>query len=73
MDDGFASISDDENSKVFLTLDDVEYIDIDNDGIMEIIIKLPQYESEGISELSVVKYNRGKLEGKTVVKASVRP
>ena len=71
--DGFASVNDDENSKVFLSLDNVEYIDIDNDGIMEIITELPQYESEGSSELSVVKYNKGKIEGKTDVKANVRP
>ena len=73
LEDGFASINDDENSKVFLSLDNVEYIDIDNDGIMEIISELPQYESDGASELSIVKYNKGKIEGKTDVTANVRP
>ena len=73
LDDGFAASERLEQSKVFLSLDDVEYLDIDNDGIMEIITELPQYESEGPSELSVVKYNKGNLEGKTDIKANVRP
>jgi len=57
--------------KTFLTLDDVEYIDIDNDGKMEILIYIPAYESG--PQVSVIKYNNGKIEGDTNYKASVEP
>ena len=44
----------------FLTLDDVEYIDLENDGETEIIIDLPTYEGE---KISLVKYFDNKIEG----------
>ncbi len=43
-----------------ITLDNVEYFDIDNDGIMEIIIDIPTHEG---TKISVLKYNKGVLEG----------
>lgn len=43
-----------------ITLDNVEYFDIDNDGIMEIIIDIPTHEG---TKISVLKYNNGVLEG----------
>lgn len=75
LEDGFAEQGQGkhEATKVFLSLDRVEYLDIDNDGIMEIIIDIPMYEGDGLSDLSIVKYNNGELEGETNIKASVRP
>ena len=68
LENGFWANIKEENQKVFLSLDNVEYIDIDNDGIMEIIIQVPTYE---IMEISIVKYSNNKIEGKTNVKASL--
>lgn len=51
-----------EENKIFLDLEDLIYADIDNDGIMEIIIELPSYEGFNVS---VVKYNKGNIEGET--------
>ena len=45
-----------------------DYIDLDNDGIMEILIKVPQYEG---SQLSILKYNKGKIDGKTNLEVNV--
>lgn len=59
-----------ENYKVFVTLDDIEYIDIDNDGIMEIIVDIPVYEGY---EISILKYNNGTIEGTTDIEATVLP
>lgn len=75
LEDGFAEQGQGkhEESKVFLSLDMVDYIDIDNDGIMEIIIDIPKYEGDGLSDLSIIKYNKGNLEGETNIKANVRP
>ena len=70
LENGFWGNIKEEDRKIFLSLDDVDYIDIDNDEIMEIIIKVPTYEG---TQISVVKYNEGKIEGETDVKASVVP
>ncbi|MBP3596078.1 MAG: hypothetical protein J6J60_01570 [Clostridia bacterium] len=58
--DGFWGNVKEEGKKVFVTLDDVEYIDLDNDEEMEIIIDLPTYDG---TTLSVLKYSNNKLEG----------
>ncbi len=68
--DGFTTEEKDENNKVFLSLNDIMYIDIDEDNIMEIIIKIPTYEEE---EISILKYNNGKIEGDINIEAKVRP
>lgn len=68
--DGFWSGTKKEENKVFLSLDDVDYIDIDRDGIMEILIKVPMYEG---TKVSVVKYNQGEIEGDIELQASVNP
>ena len=65
---GFWGDIKEESSKVFLSLKDVDYIDLDNDGIMEILIKIPQYEG---SKLSILKYNKGKIDGKTNLEVNV--
>lgn len=68
LDNGFWGNIKEEDRKVFITMDNLEYIDIDNDGNMEVIIDVPTYE--GII-VSVLKYKDGKLEGETNIKASV--
>lgn len=70
LENGFWGNVREENYKIFLSLDDVEYIDIDNDGIMEIIIDVPTYEGQ---EISILKYNKGNLKGEINYKASVLP
>lgn len=70
LEEGFWSGRKKENNKIFLKTSDVEYLDIDKDGIMEIVINIPQYEGTSIS---IVKYNNGKIDGETGIKASVLP
>ncbi len=50
-----------------ITLDNVEYFDIDNDGTMEIIVDVPTYE--GV-KISIVKYSNGVFEGEKDIKAN---
>lgn len=70
LDDGFWGDIKDEDKKVFLSLNDVDYIDIDNDGILEILIKVPSYDGTSVS---ILKYDGTKLAGQTDIKASVKP
>lgn len=70
LEDGFWAGIKDEKQKIFLSLDDVDYIDIDNDGIMEILCQIPQYE---FYSLSIVKYNNGDIEGNVGIKANLNP
>ena len=70
LENGFWDNIKEEDRKVFLSLNDVDYVDIDNDSIMEIIIKVPTYE--GI-KISIVKYKNGNIEGETNLNASVLP
>ena len=48
----------------YLSYNNVEIIDIDNDGIMEILIEMPTRDVVP-SEISVLKYKNGDLSGKT--------
>ena len=70
LEDGFWAGFKEEDRKMFLSLDKTEYIDLDNDNIMEIIIELPTYE--GI-DISILKYSNGSIKGETNYKASVLP
>lgn len=70
LEDGFWANIEEEDRKIFLSLDKVEYIDIDKDEVMEIVIEVPTYE---IGEVSVIKYKDGKVEGEVEHKASVEP
>lgn len=70
LEDGFWAGIREENRKIFLSLDEAEYIDIDNDNVMEIVLKIPTYEG---TRISILKYNNGNIEGKTNYKASVLP
>ena len=54
-----------------LSLDNVEIVDIDNDGIMEILIELPKYE--GDPSISLLKYKNGELSGDTNIECSLLP
>ncbi len=58
-----------EETYVF-DIDDVECIDIDSDGKMEILIDLPSWEG---FNYSLLKYDNGKIEGKVDYKASLEP
>ena len=51
-------------------IDDVECIDIDNDGKMEVLIELPSWEG---FKYSLLKYDNGKIEGKVNYEASLEP
>lgn len=70
LENGFFGNQKNEASKVFLSLKDVDYIDINKDGIMEIIIKIPTYEG---TKISILEYKDGNLNGKSDLKASVLP
>ena len=70
LENGFWGNIKEENYKKFLSLDEVEYIDIDNDGNMEIIIEVPTYD--GI-QISILKYSNNKVEGEINLQASVLP
>ena len=48
-------------------LNSSEIIDIDNDGIMEIIMQIPSYE--GLL-FEVFKYNNGNFDGEFITEAS---
>ena len=49
-------------SEFFCGLDDVEYIDIDDDGIMEVLVDLNYWENIGVNSY---KYKDGKITGET--------
>ena len=70
LDDGTWGGKNDSNDKVYITLENIEYIDIDKDGIMEIIIEEPCYEG---TQLSVYKYFEDKLEGEINIEATLLP
>lgn len=55
---------------VFLTINEVRCVDIDEDGIMEIIMEIPIWEGR---KISIIKYNGNKLEGEINIEAGIRP
>ena len=68
LENGFWGGIKEEAQKKFIDISDVEYIDIDIDGKMEMIIDIPTYEG---TKISIIKYDEGKIEGQTDIKASV--
>ena len=54
-----------------LRLSNHEIIDIDNYGIMEIVIELPRYE--GDPTIILLKYKNGELQGETDIECSLLP
>ncbi len=59
----------DTNNEYYLSISNIEVIDIDNDGIMEIVLEIPH--GTGDSTVSLLKYNNGKLSGKTGIECSL--
>ena len=59
----------DSTSEYYLSINNVELIDVDNDGIMEIVIEIPH--GAGDPTVSLLKYNNGKLDGKTDIECSL--
>ena len=57
------------NAEYYLSLDNVDILDIDNDGIMEVLVEIPH--ATGDSTVSILKYNNGKLTGKTGIECSL--
>lgn len=54
-----------------LSINNIEVIDVDNDGIMEILIEIPRYEGE--PSISLLKYQNGVLNGTTNIECSLLP
>ena len=54
-----------------LSINNIEVLDIDNDGIMEILVEIPKYEGE--PDISLLKYKNGELTGKTDIECSLLP
>ena len=59
------------NTEYYLSISNVEILDIDNDGIMEILVEIPHYE--GAPTISLLKYKNGELQGKTGIECSLMP
>ena len=59
----------DEASEYYLSISNVETVDVDNDGIMEIVLEIPH--ATGDPTVSLLKYNNGKLSGKTDIECSL--
>ncbi len=59
------------NSEYYLSISNVQIIDVDNDGIMEVLVEIPYYEGE--PDVSILKYKNGELQGKTNIECSLLP
>lgn len=59
----------DSGAEYYLSISNIETIDIDNDGIMEIILEIPH--ATGEPTISLLKYNNGILSGKTGIECSL--
>ena len=57
------------NTGYYLSIENVDILDIDNDGVMEILVEIPH--ATGDSSVSLLKYNNGKLTGKTGIECSL--
>lgn len=55
----------------YLSLSNIEIIDIDKDGVMEILIEIPIYE--GAPDISLLKYKNGELQGDKNIECSLLP
>lgn len=64
------NVTEENNEGAYVNLKNVIYADIDNDGIMEIIIEVPEYEGGSIS---IYKYDEGKIEGEVDYKVDLTP
>lgn len=59
----------DANAEYYLNINNVETIDVDNDGIMEMVLEIPH--ATGDPTVSLLKYNNGVLTGKTGIECSL--
>ena len=59
----------DTNAEYYLSINNIETIDVDNDGIMEIVLEIPH--ATGDPTISLLKYNNGVLTGKTGIECSL--
>lgn len=59
------------NAEYYLSLDNVNIIDVDNDGVMEILVEIPKYEGE--PSVSLLKYKNSELTGKKNIECSLLP
>ncbi len=57
------------NTEYYLSIHNIEILDVDNDGIMEIMIEIPN--STGNPTISLLKYKNGELQGKTGIECSL--
>lgn len=55
----------------YLSINNVEIVDVDNDGVMEILVEIPKYEGE--PDVSILKYKNGELSGDTNIECSLLP
>ena len=60
--DQFREVEGKITSEFFCSLNDVEYIDVDNDGVMEVLVDLNYWENIGVNSY---KYKDGKITGET--------
>lgn len=58
------------NEEYYLSISNIEVIDIDNDGIMEVLIELPTSEGTA-TKISLLKYKNGELQGTTDIECSL--
>ena len=59
----------DTNTEYYLSISNIETIDVDNDGIMEIVIEIPH--ATGDPTISLLKYNNGVITGQTGIECSL--
>ena len=59
----------DSNNEYYLSISNIEVMDLDNDGIMEIVVEIPH--ATGDPTVSLLKYNNGILSGKTNIECSL--
>lgn len=59
------------HAEYYLSLSNVNILDVDNDGVMEILVEIPKYEGE--PSVSLLKYKNSQLTGKTNIECSLLP
>ena len=57
--------------KYYFSLENLNILDVDGDGIMEILVEVPKYEGE--PAVSILKYKNSELVGKTNIECSLLP
>ncbi len=60
---------DTKNSEYYLSINNIEVLDVDNDGIMEIVVEIPH--ATGDPTVSLLKFKNGELTGKKNIECSL--